>query len=49
MLNWIVTIDPFFPKMIEISDELKDLISKCLTKNPEERIGHENIDEIKSH
>lgn len=49
MLNWIVTIDPFFPKMIEISNELKELIQLCLKKNPEERIGHENIEEIKSH
>lgn len=40
MLNWIVTIDPFFPKMIEISEELKELIILCLKKNPEERIGH---------
>ena len=49
MLNWIVTIDPFFPKMIEISEELKDLIQQCLKKNPEERIGHQNIEDIKYH
>lgn len=30
MLNWIVTIDPFFPKIITVSDEIKDLISKVI-------------------
>jgi serine/threonine protein kinase len=47
MLNWIIKIDPFFPKMIKISDELKDLISQCLKKNPKERIGYSNIELIK--
>ena len=28
MLNWIVTIDPFFPKIIQISDDMKDLIGQ---------------------
>lgn len=49
MLNWIVTIDPFFPKMISISHELKDLISQCLKKKPEERIGYANTEDIKKH
>ena len=28
MLNWIVKLEPTFPKMVKISDELKDLIVK---------------------
>ena len=42
MLNWIVKLDPTFPKMIKISDDLMDLIKKCLTKDPTKRIGFEN-------
>lgn len=49
MLNWIVTIDPFFPKMIEISADLKDLISKCLAKEPTNRLGYDCTDDIKNH
>lgn len=30
MLNWIIKLEPSFPKMIHTSDELKDLIRKCL-------------------
>lgn len=26
MLNWIVKLDPTFPKIVKISDELSDLI-----------------------
>lgn len=28
MLNWVVKLDPTFPKMIQISEELQDLIKK---------------------
>ena len=28
MLNWVVKLDPTFPKMIKISEELKDLITQ---------------------
>ena len=49
MLNWIVKIDPFFPKMIKISDDLKDLIMQCLKKKPTDRIGYSNIELIKDH
>ena len=49
MLNWVVKLDPTFPNMIQISDELKDLIKKCLEKDPKERIGYQNISEIRKH
>ena len=42
MLNWIVKLDPTFPKMIKVSDNLQDLIKKCLTKDPTKRIGFED-------
>ena len=43
-----------FPKVededdIVISDELKDLITKLLVLNPDERIGASNIDELLNH
>ena len=49
MLNWIIKIEPFFPKMVKISDDLKDLIIQCLKKNPKERIGYSDISLIKQH
>lgn len=49
MLNWIVKLDPTFPKMIKISDELKDLIVKCLEKDPTKRIGHQDTSAIQQH
>lgn len=49
MLNWVVKLDPTFPKMIKISDELIDLIKKCLQKDPKNRIGYTNTDEILEH
>lgn len=44
MLNWVVKLEPTFPKMIKISDELQDLIKKCLEKKPEDRIGFNDIE-----
>lgn len=49
MLNWVVKLDPTFPKMINISDDLKDLIKKCLQKDPENRIGYKNTSDIFNH
>jgi serum/glucocorticoid-regulated kinase 2 len=49
MLNWILKLEPTFPKMIIISDDLKDLIKKCLQKEPEKRIGFKNTKEILEH
>lgn len=49
MLNWVVKLDPTFPKMIKISDELQDLIKKCLAKDPKKRIGFSNTKEILEH
>lgn len=49
MLNWVVKLDPTFPKMVEISPDLKDLILKCLQKDPSKRIGFKNTDDIKEH
>lgn len=42
MLNWIVKLDPTFPKMIKVSEELKDLIQKCLEKDPSKRLGSDD-------
>ena len=30
MLNWVVKLDPTFPKIVDLSSELEDLINKCL-------------------
>lgn len=49
MLNWVVKLDPTFPKSIKISDELEDLIKQCLQKDPTKRIGYNNTEEIKKH
>jgi len=39
-----------FPKMIKISDEVKDLISKCLIKDPAQRMGSQSdSEEFKRH
>lgn len=39
-----------FPdKVIQLSPEAKDLISKLLTKRPEERLGYGSAEEIKNH
>lgn len=34
MLNWIVKVQPTFPKSINVSEEFKDLVSQCLMKEP---------------
>ncbi len=49
MMKWIVNLDPIFPNLIKISSELEDLISKCLKKDPKERIGYGDINLIKKH
>ena len=49
MLNNIIKKNPSFPKMIEVSTELEDLITKCLCKQPMKRIGAENISLIREH
>lgn len=49
MLNNIIKKNASFPRMIEISNELEDLISRCLCKQPNKRIGAENISKIKEH
>jgi serum/glucocorticoid-regulated kinase 2 len=49
MLNWVVKLDPTFPKSIKISEDLEDLIKKLLQKEPSKRIGFNNISEIKEH
>lgn len=49
MLNWVVKLDPTFPKMICVSEELKDLIRKCLRKDPKDRIGYEDTCEVFKH
>ena len=49
MLKLITTIHPTFPQLIDVSQELKDLIGRCLQKNPKQRIGYESISEIKQH
>ena len=49
MLNNIIKKNPTFPKMIEVSSELEDLITKCLSKQPQKRIGAGNISLIKEH
>ena len=41
---------PPYPKPLTISDDCKDLIRKLLTKNPNDRLGHENdAMDIKAH
>ena len=30
MIRWIIELEPSFPEIVKISDELKDLIIKCL-------------------
>ena len=49
MMHWILKLEPSFPSIIEISNELKDLIKKCLKKNPEDWIGFKHIGKIKDH
>ena len=49
MLNNIIKINPTFPKMIKISPELEDLISKCLQKDPTKRIGNSGLEELMEH
>ncbi len=49
MMNWIVKVEPSFPKIVQISDELKDLIKNCLNKTPEKRIGYKSTNDIKKH
>jgi serum/glucocorticoid-regulated kinase 2 len=49
MLNNIIKKNPSFPKLIKISPEIEDLITKCLIKQPEKRIGANDISLIKKH
>ncbi len=49
MLNWVVKLDPTFPKMFKISEELEDLIKKCLQKDPKDRLGYENTEDVTKH
>lgn len=50
MFQLIQTSDLKFHPQIKLSDEAKDFISKCLKKNPKDRMGHkEDIKEIKAH
>ena len=46
MLNNIIKINPTFPKMIKISEELENLINSCLSKDPKKR---PTITEIMEH
>lgn len=48
-MHWILKLEPSFPSIIDISPELKDLIKKCLRKNPKDRIGYADIAGIKEH
>ena len=49
MLNNIIKKNPTFPKMIIVSAEIEDLITSCLNKHPEKRIGAGNISQIREH
>lgn len=40
--------DPVKHKIF-MSEEMKDFITKLLVRNPEERLGHKNSDEIFNH
>lgn len=37
MLNQVLKLQPYFPSIIKISNELKLLIQQCLNKDPEKR------------
>lgn len=49
MLNNIIKKSPTFPKLVKVSPDLTDLISKCLNKHPGKRIGAKNISLIREH
>lgn len=50
MKNEVVNNELKFPKITNISDNLKDLLDKLLTKKCEERLGYENgFEDIKNH
>lgn len=49
MLNNIIKINPTFPSMIKVSDELQDLIQQCLMKDPAKRIGNKGLSQIMEH
>ena len=50
MKNIVTNTKLKFPLNPKISDNLKDLITKLLDKNPEQRLGYQNgIEDIKSH
>lgn len=48
-MKWILQLNPTFPKIVKVSEEMQDLISKCLQKEPFERIGFEDTSLIKKH
>jgi hypothetical protein len=45
MLNQVLKLQPYFPSIIKISNDLKMLIQQCLTKDPEKRfvLSWENV------
>ena len=49
MFKNIVEKDIFFPKKVHVSEQFRDLITQCLQKKPESRIGFKDIGEIKKH
>jgi len=48
-MKWILQLNPSFPKIVKISEDLKDLIIRCLDKDPEKRIGYNDTSEIMKH
>ncbi len=49
MLDWIVKLEPTFPDMVNISDELRDLIKQLLQKDPSKRLGYASTSSIRNH
>ena len=49
MFQGIISRDPVFPRRYKYSEEAIDLISRLLKKNPINRIGYEDEQEIFTH
>jgi serum/glucocorticoid-regulated kinase 2 len=50
MYEFITKSELKFPKKFEVSDDVKDFLSKLLIKNPKERFGaHGGFEEIQKH